>query len=108
MKKLLVSVSVVKGKGSGTAAIVVDVPDLYEPINDSPDADNPFPRLRRGIYDAVKNRPEVSKETINVYKPDNCFILSITVLGYVDTDTGKTIGTMSMSPVIAKSIGESL
>lgn len=83
MKKLLVGLVIDKDNSCGIASVVINVNDVYDPMDDSPDAPQPFYNLRRWVYNAVKNRPGLTAEHIDKYHPDKTFIMSITHIGDV-------------------------
>lgn len=106
MKRLLVSL-VIDRKGSNkVSAIVIDVPDSYDPMNDSSDSENPFPELRGWIYDNISSKSGLTDEHVKAYKPTSTFITGITNLGVIGS---KSDGVNSaVGNAVAKMIGDSI
>lgn len=86
MKKLLIGVSL-SGVTKETVSVVMNVADDYTPILDAPNVGNPFPELRKAIYEDMKKSPGKSYDEAERYKPINTRVIAITDLGPVDEAT---------------------
>lgn len=96
MIKLLVGLVIDCYDKNESVSVIVNVPETYEPILDSPDDMNPFPILRGIISNDIKHREYIPVNEHYMYDRDNIIVTCITVLGYVDVDNNVVLGMVSV------------
>lgn len=82
MKKYLVAVRVNENLSS---SCTVNMPDSYNPINDSPNIKRSFPILRKAVAERMKDMC-TSRWEYEQYAADNTTVMAISYLGEVKID----------------------
>ncbi len=105
MKRYLVGVAL-DYSGHTVASVNVDMPDDYNPINDDSDKPNPYPVLRKAVYEA-KRKHRVTGEYFSSFKPDKITVIAISFIGHVESMRvgSKELCTNDVNPYLIAKYG---
>lgn len=94
MQKLLVGLTINHGKE--VVSVTVDMPDDYDPMNDSPDIADSFPVLRQAVFDHMSKRPGTTYNEYTRYRAMYTSVIAISKLGSVASKTGGSFSAAGM------------